>query len=121
MSAINRQDLAMVISRLRSREDFSMNHCTRCLMSDVCAVLNLGNPENIGYDRIGYAIGLDQEQSWELFFAGSVPSWKNDKYQSRNLASFTKDEALRVLDALMNGDKVEGIWGRTVGVRNKGW
>lgn len=93
----------------RHAPEFDMAKTDKCIMYDVLAVLDKLPRSDHGYEQIGEALGLTEDNSWELFYAGSIGSLE------RNLESFTKDEALAVLDKIIEqGFVTWGVWRDTI-------
>jgi len=94
--------------RERSADTFSMADHTACIMRDVRDVFGIPAAADEDFRSIGAALDLENDEAWELFFAGDI------SHDERPMTSFTKDEALAVLDSIAAGDKIIGIWRRTV-------
>lgn len=94
--------IRMVARHLRARTEppFNMSSRETCIMYDVRTLFPC--PED--FEQVGKTLGLSHDEAWELFFAGSILS------AERELESFTKDEALQVLDYAAENGVTETLW-----------
>lgn len=88
---------------------FNMGSCETCIMEFARFVFHPEFPTcTEGVAR--RALGLNDRQTWELFYVGSITS------SARSLDSYTREETLAVLDkAIEDGSITEGLWAEVVG------
>jgi hypothetical protein len=83
----------------RTNPKFDMTSCSRCIFHDVYVVCNEG--QLLSDPDIGKVLQLTDKEVQEIFYAGDV-----------SLNNKSKEEALKVLDAIVRGEPIIGVWAR---------